>query len=74
VRAVEPAAAWGGPHATAFARVRLLGTPGSAIPPDAGEQIERNRLVPAGGSPDDAHFTDVYAGVRRAGPEPPPPS
>ena len=38
------------------------------------EQIERQRLVPAGGSPDDPNFIDVYVGVRPAGPEPPPPS
>jgi SAM-dependent methyltransferase len=37
-------------------------------------QIERHRLIPAGGSPDDPNFTDVYVGVRPAGPEPPPPS
>jgi SAM-dependent methyltransferase len=37
-------------------------------------QIERHRLIPAGGSPDDPNFTDVYVGVRAAGPEPPPPS
>jgi SAM-dependent methyltransferase len=35
-------------------------------------QIERHRLVPAGGRLEDPNFTDVYVGVRPAGPEPPP--